>query len=131
MDGAGFAFSANIRFAAVPDTAVPVISVWDEFDLSVSPDYPVVFNVEDGTYAVSRTDEEFFPAGKWVKLGVSWDPEKKRLLVSRNGRTYPVKKLDVPAMSVGTETVFDVFCDRLYPHALEQEQTEGISTQGL
>jgi len=130
-DGTGFAFSANIRFQAVPDAAVPVISVWEEFDLSVTPDHPVVFTIEEQSYAVARTDEEFFPAGEWVKLGVSWNPEKKRLLVSRNGSLCPIKKLDAPVASAASETVFDVFCDRLYPHALESELTERISAQGL
>ncbi len=134
-DGTGFAFSANIRFAAVPEATVPVLSVWEEFDLSVSPDHPVVFTVDGVSYAVSRTegDEAFFPANKWVKLGVSWDPAKKRLLVGRNGKLYPAKKLETApeAAAPGTPAVFDVFCDRLYPHALELEQTGRISKQGL
>ena len=130
-DGTGFAFSANIRFASVPDVTVPVISVWDEFDLCVTPDYPVVFTVDGESYAVARTDDEFFPAGKWVKVGVSWDPETKRPLVSRNGKLYPVKKLAEAPEPAPSEIVFDVFCDRLYPHALEREQAGRISAQGL
>ena len=130
-DGTGFAFSANIRFAATPDVTVPVISVWDEFDLCVTPDYPVVFTVDGESYAVARTDDEFFPVNRWVKLGVSWDPETKRPLVSRNGKLYPVKKLTESPDPAPSEIVFDVFCDRLYPHALEREQAGRISAQGL
>lgn len=132
MDQTGFAFSASIRFASAPETCVPVISVWDEFDLSVSPDHPVVFTVDGVPYGVDRpSDGEFFPANQWVKLGVSWDPETKRPLVSRNGKLYPLKKLAKSPESAPSETVFDVFCDRLYPHALEREQTGRISAQGL
>ena len=132
-DGTGFAFSASVRFAAVPECAVPVLSVWDEFDLSTSPDYPVIFTVDGVSYAVARSadNEAFFPANSWVKLGVSWDPVKKVLLVSRNGRMYPAKKLRSAPESASSETVFDVFCDRLFPHALEAEQTGRISAQGL
>ena len=132
-DGAGFAFSASVRFAASPETAVPVLSVWDEFDLSSSPDYPVIFTVDGVTYAVSRPagDEAFFPANRWVKLGVSWDPAKKRLLVSRNGKLYAAKKLESAPEAAATETVFDIFCDRLYPHAIDAEQAARISKQGL
>ena len=132
-DGTGFAFSANIRFAAVPSAAVPVLSVWDEFELSSSPDYPVVFTVDGESYAVARPadDGEFFPANQWVKLGVSWDPARKRLLVSRNGRLYPAKKLESAPENAVSETVFDIFCDRLYAHALEAEQTGRISGQSL
>ncbi len=133
-DAAGFAFSANIRFAAVPESPVPVMSVWDEFDLSVTPDYPVVFTVDGVSYAVSRPADEgpFFPANQWVKLGISWEPAEKRLLVSRNGKLYPAKKLtSAPEGSVLSETVFDIFCDRLFPNALKTEQTGRISSQGL
>ena len=130
-DGTGFAFSANIRFATVPDACVPVISVWEEFDLFVSREHPVIFTVDGVSYAIDRMEEESFPAGKWEKMGVSWNPEKKRLLVSLNGKLYPVKKLDAPVKPAAEETVFDIFCDRLYPHALEPEQTERISTQSL
>jgi len=132
-DGTGFAFSANIRFATVPEAPVPVLSVWDEFDLSFSPDYPVAFTVDGSSYAVARPagDEAFFPANQWVKLSVSWDPAKKRLLVSRNGKLCPVKKLASAPESAASGTVFDIFCDRLYPHALEMEQAERISGQGL
>ena len=131
VDGSGFAFSANIRFETAPEAVVPVVSVWDEFDLSVSPDHPVVFTVDGTSYAVDRTDGAFFPAGKWVKLGVSWYPDKKQLLIGCNGKLLPVKKLDAPVEPVASEAVFDVFCDRLYPHALEAAQTERISAQGL
>ena len=133
VDEAGFAFSANIRFAAVPDASVPVLSVWDEFDLSTSPDRPVIFTVDGESYAVARPagDEVFFPANRWVKLSVSWDPAKKRLLVSRNGKLYPVKKLESTPESAASETVFDIFCDRLYPHALDAELASRISGQGL
>ncbi len=132
-DGAGFAFSASVRFAAIPETVVPVLSVWEEFDLSTSPDYPVIFTVDGVTYAVSRPagDEAFFPANQWVKLGVSWDPAKKRLLVSRNGRMYAAKKLESAPETAASETVFDIFCDRLYPHAIDAEQAARISKQGL
>ena len=132
-DGAGFAFSANIRFAAVPEVVVPVLSVWDEFDLSTSPDYPVIFTVDGVSYAVSRPagDEAFFPANQWVKLGVSWDSTKKRLLVSRNGKLYAAKKLESAPEAAASETVFDIFCDRLYPHAIDAEQAARISKQGL
>ncbi len=133
-DGVGFAFSASVRFAAVPENVVPVLSVWEEFDLSVSPDYPVVFTVDGVSYAVSRPsgDEAFFPANQWVKLGVSWDPAKKRLLVSRNGKLYAAKKLaSAPESAAASEAVFDIFCDRLYPHAVEVEQVARISKQGL
>ncbi|MBR4716978.1 MAG: sodium-dependent transporter [Lentisphaeria bacterium] len=133
-DGAGFAFSASVRFAASPETAVPVLSVWDEFDLSSSPDYPVIFTADGATYAVSRPagdDEAFFPANRWVKLGVSWDPAKKRLLVSRNGKLYAAKKLETAPEAAASETVFDIFCDRLYPHAIDAEQAARISKQGL
>ena len=133
VDEAGFAFSANIRFAAAPDAPVPVLSVWDEFDLSTSPDYPVIFTVDGESYAVARPagDEAFFPANRWVKLGVSWDPAKKRLLVSRNGRSYPVKRLESTPEAAASETVFDIFCDRLYPHALDAGLAGRISGQGL
>ena len=143
-DGAGFAFSASVRFAASPETAVPVLSVWEEFELSTAPDYPVVFTVDGVSYAVQPSGEDvFFPANQWVKLGVSWDPSKKRLLVSRNGKLYPVNKLSSlrgPAASrlrdngfkaEASETVFDIFCDRLYPHSLDREQAARISKQGL
>ena len=132
-DGAGFAFSASIRFAAVPEAAVPVLSVWDEFDLAVSPDHPVVFTVDGVSYAVSRPagDEAFFPANQWVKLGISWDPAEKRLLVSRNGKLYPVKKLESAPETAPTETIFDIFCDRLYPNALSADQAGRISSQRL
>ncbi len=131
-DGAGFAFSASVRFAAAPETAVPVLSVWDEFDLSASPDYPVIFTADGASYAVQPSgDEAFFPANQWVKLGVSWDPAKKRLLVSRNGKLYAAKKLESAPESAATETVFDIFCDRLYPHAIDAEQAARISKQGL
>ena len=110
-----------------------MLSVWDEFDLSASPDYPVIFTADGATYAVSRPagDEAFFPANQWVKLGVSWDPAKKRLLVSRNGKLYAAKKLESAPESAATETVFDIFCDRLYPHAIDAEQAARISKQGL
>ena len=140
-DGAGFAFSVNIRFEAAPEeilldeivaeAVIPVISVWDEFDLSVSPEHPVVFTVDGVSYAVERADGEFFPANRWVKLGVSWDPASKRLLVSRNGTLLPVKKLDAQVEPVATNAFFDVFCDRLYPHSLDREQAGRISAQGL
>ena len=140
-DGAGFAFSANIRFAAKPEAAVPVLSVWEEFDLSVSRGFPV-FTVDGVTYVVlPALDETFFPANQWVKLGVSWDPAAKRLLVSRNGELYPVDKLsslrgasyvmDTGSKAEADETVFDIFCDRLYPHALDREHAARISAQGL
>ena len=133
LDQTGFAFSASVRFASVPESCVPVISVWDEFDLSVSPEFPVIFMVDGVPYGVARPadGEEFFPANRWVKLGVSWDPESKRPLVSRNGRLYPLRKLETVPESAPSETVFDVFCDRLYPHALEREQAGRISAQGL
>ena len=131
-DGAGFAFSANIRFAVVPDT-VSVLSVWEEFDLSVSQGLPV-FTVDGVSYVVPLApDETFFPANQWVKLGISWDPSAKRLLVSRNGELYPVKKLSSApeTEAAASETVFDIFCDRLYPHSLDREQAARISKQGL
>ena len=133
IDGTGFAFSASIRFAAVPDAAVPVLSVWDEFDLSVSPDYPVIFTVDGQSYAIDRPadGEAFFPANRWVKIGISWDPAENALLVSRNGKPYPAKKLQSAPESAASEAVFDIFCDRLYPHALESDQTGRISAQGL
>ena len=140
-DGAGFAFSVNIRFEAAPEeilldeivaeAVIPVISVWDEFDFSVSPEHPVVFTVDGVSYAVERADGEFFPANRWVKLGVSWDPASKRLLVSRNGTLLPVKQLDAQVEPVATNAFFDVFCDRLYPHSLDREQVGRISAQGL
>ncbi|MBR3505415.1 MAG: sodium-dependent transporter, partial [Lentisphaeria bacterium] len=132
-DGAGFAFSASVRFAAAPETVVPVLSVWEEFDLTTSPDHPVVFTVDGVPYAVGRPagDEAFFPANQWVKLGVSWDPAKKNLLVSRNGRLYEAKKLETAPEAAANETVFDIFCDRLYPHAIDAEQAARISKQGL
>ena len=132
-DGAGFAFSASVRFAAAPETVVPVLSVWEEFDLSASPDYPVVFTVDGVPYAVSRPagDEAFFPANRWVKLGVSWDPAKKRLLVSRNGKLYEAKKLETAPEAAASETVFDIFCDRLYPHAVDAALASRSSNQGL
>ena len=131
-DRTGFAFSASIRFSAVPEAPVPVLSVWDGFDLSVSPDDTLVFTVDGVSYAVVREDgEAFFPANRWVKLGVSWDPAKKRLLVSRNGSLLQVKKLEAAPVSAASETVFDIFCDRLYPHALDAEQVARISAQGL
>lgn len=132
-DGAGFAFSASVRFAAVPDGVVPVLSVWEEFDLSTSPDYPVIFTVDGVSFAVSRPtgDEAFFPANQWVKLGISWDPAKKRLLVSRNGNLYSAKKLESAPEAAASETAFDIFCDRLYPHSIDAEQTARISKQGL
>ena len=131
-DGSGFAFSANIRFAAVPEGVVPVLSVWEEFDLSVSQGLPV-FTVDGMSYVVSHPagDEPFFPANQWVKLGISWDPAKKRLLVSRNGKLYPAKKLESAPENAASETVFDIFCDRLYPHAVDSEQAARISKQGL
>ena len=101
-DGAGYAFSASIRFAAVPEGVVPVLSVWEEFDLSTSPDYPVVFTVDGVTYAVSR------PAGDEA-----------------------FKKLESAPENAASETVFDIFCDRLYPHAVDSEQAARISKQGL
>ena len=111
---------------------VPVLSVWEEFDLSVSPDYPVVFTVDGVPYAVQASgDEAFFPANQWVKLGISWDPASKRLLVSRNGKLYAVKKLASAPESAASEAVFDIFCDRLYPHSLDREQAARISKQGL
>jgi len=131
-DGAGFAFSANIRFAVVPDS-VAVLSVWEEFDLSVSQGLPV-FTVDGVSYVVPLApDETFFPANQWVKLGISWDPSAKRLLVSRNGELYPVKKLSSAPETepAASETVFDIFCDRLYPHSLDREQAARISKQGL
>jgi len=131
-DRTGFAFSASIRFSAVPEAPVPVLSVWDGFDLSVSPDDILVFTVDGVSYAVVREDgEAFFPANRWVKLGVSWDPAKKRLLVSRNGSLLQVKKLEAAPVPAASETVFDIFCDRLYPHALDAEQVARISAQGL
>ncbi len=132
-DGTGFAFSANIRFEAVPEGVVPVMSVWEEFDLSVSPERPLIFTVDDVTYAVDPLagGEAFFPAGKWVKLGISWDPEKKRLLVSRDGKLYPAKKLADTPEPAPADAAFDIFCDRLYPHALEREQVVRISSPGL
>ena len=132
-DGAGFAFSASIRFATLPSGMVPVLSVWEEFDLSTSADYPVIFTVDGVSYAVSRPagDEAFFPANQWVKLGISWDPAKKRLLVSRNGKSYAAKKLESAPEAPASETVFDIFCDRLYPHAVEPDQAARISKQGL
>ena len=131
-DGAGYAFSASIRFAAVPEGVVPVLSVWEEFDLSVSQGLPV-FTVDGMSYVVSHPagDEPFFPANQWVKLGISWDPAKKRLLVSRNGKLYPAKKLESAPENAASETVFDIFCDRLYPHAVDSEQAARISKQGL
>jgi len=133
MDQTGFAFSASVRFSKEPDVCVPVLSVWDEFDLSVSPDYPVVFTVDGVPYAVARPadGEAFFPANQWVKLGISWDPETKRALVSRNGKLYPLKKLANAPEAAMSEIIFDVFCDRLYPHALEREQAARISAPGL
>ncbi len=132
-DGAGYAFSASIRFAAVPEGVVPVLSVWEEFDLSTSPDYPVIFTVDGTSYAVSRPagDEVFFPANQWVKLGVSWEPSSKSLLISRNGKLYPAKKLESAPENAASDTVFDIFCDRLYPHAVDSEQAARISKQGL
>ena len=133
MDQTGFAFSASVRFSVEPDVCVPVLSVWDEFELSVSPDYPVVFTVDGVPYAVARPadGEAFFPANKWVKLGISWDPETKRALVSRNGKLYPLKKLVSAPEAAASETIFDVFCDRLYPHALDREQAARVSAPGL
>ncbi len=132
-DGTGFAFSANIRFEAAPAGVVPVMSVWEEFDLCVSPEKPVIFTVDDVSYAVDPLagGEAFFPAGKWVKLGISWDPEKKRLLVSRDGKLYPAKKLADTPEPAPADAAFDIFCDRLYPHALEREQVVRISSPGL
>ncbi len=143
-DGAGFAFSANIRFSSEPEGVVPVLSVWDEFDLITTPEQPVVFTVDGVSYVVlPALDETFFPVNQWVKLGISWDPAAKRLLVSRNGKLYPVNKLSSlrgPAASrlrdngfkaEASETVFDIFCDRLYPHSLDREQAARISKQGL
>ncbi len=132
-DGTGFAFSANIRFAAAPEGVVPVMSVWEEFDLCVSPEKPVIFTVDEVTYAVGPLagGEAFFPAEKWVKLGVSWDPDKKRLLVSRNGKLHPAKKLSDTPGPASSDAAFDIFCDRLYPHSLEREQLVRISSQGL
>ena len=107
----------------------------EEFDLSTSPDYPLVFTVDGVSYAVARPagDEAFFPANQWVKLGISWDPSAKRLLVSRNGELYPVKKLSSApeTEAAASETVFDIFCDRLYPHSLDREQAARISKQGI
>ena len=132
-DCAGFAFSTNIRFSTIPETVVPVLSVWEEFDLSASPDYPVIFTVDGVSYAVSRSvvDETFFPANQWVKIGVSWNPAMKDLRVSRNGKAYPVGILESAPESAASETVFDIFCDRLYPHAVDAEQATRISKQGL
>ena len=130
-DGTGFAFSANIRFEAAPEGVVPVMSVWEEFDLSVSQRLPV-FTVDGVSYVVASVlDEVFFPAGQWVKLGLSWDPEKKILLVSRDGKLHPVRKLADTPESSASDVVFDIFCDRLYPHALEREQVVRISSPGL
>ena len=143
-DGAGFAFSANIRFSSEPEGVVPVLSVWDEFDLITTPEQPVVFTVDGVSYVVlPALDETFFPVNQWVKLGISWDPAAKRLLVSRNGKLYSVNKLSSlrgPAASrlrdngfkaEASETVFDIFCDRLYPHSLDREQAARISAQGM
>ena len=58
-------------------------------------------------------------------------PAKKRLLVSRNGNLYPAKKLESAPENAASETVFDIFCDRLYPHAVDSEQAARISKQGL
>ena len=130
-DGTGFAFSASIRFSSEPEDVVPVMSVWDEFDLSVSQGLPV-FTVDGVSYVVSSAlDETFFPANQWVKLGISWDPAAKRLLASRNGKLYPVKKLGSVPEAAASGTVFDIFCDRLYPHSLDSEQATRISKQGL
>ena len=53
------------------------------------------------------------------------------LLVSRNGKLYPAKKLESAPENAASETVFDIFCDRLYPHAVDAEQAARISKQGL
>ena len=91
-----------------------------------------VFTVDGVTYVVlPALDETFFPANQWVKLGISWDPAAKRLLVSRNGKLYPAKKLSSAPESTASETVFDIFCDRLYPHSLDREQARRISAQGM
>ena len=131
-DGTGFAFSANIRFEEAPEAVVPVMSVWEEFDLSVSKGFPVI-TVDGVSYVVGQLagGEAFFPAGQWVKLGVSWDPEKNRLLVGRDGKLHPVKKLAETPEASASEAVFDIFCDRLYPHSLEREQVVRISSPGL
>ena len=130
-DGTGFAFSANIRFEEVPKGDVPVMSVWEEFDLSVSHGRPM-FTVDGVSYVVIPDfDETFFPAGQWVKLGISWDPDKKRLLVSRDGEIHPVRKLSKTPETALTDTTFDIFCDRLYPHSLEREQVARVSSPGL
>ena len=66
-----------------------------------------------------------------MSCNISWDPSAKRLLASRNGTLLPVKKLDAPVEPVATNAFFDIFCDRLYPHALDREQATRISKQGL
>jgi len=135
FDGNGFSFSVNIRFpgglpqgADAADYTLPLLSVWDEFELACTPGHPVVFTVDGVAYAVDSADgAAFFPANTWVKLGVSWKPSEKRLLVSRGGELCRVVKLTVPPTAPAPETGFDVFCDRLYPLAVESDVVKRIS----
>ena len=132
FDGKGYAFSVNVRFReelpADSAAALPVLSVWDEFELARTASHPVVFTVDGTAYAVESADGgDFYPANQWVKLGVSWDPEQERLLVSRNGRQLAVRKLDAPPASAESKTQFDVFCDRLYPYAVDAGTVKSIS----
>ena len=130
FDGKGYAFSVNVRFReelpAESASALPVLSVWEEFELARTASYPVVFTVEDTAYAV-ETSADFYPANQWVKLGISWDPAQERLLVSRNGRQLRVRKLDEVPAAADSKTQFDVFCDRLYPYAVDADTVKSIS----
>ena len=89
----------------------------------------MVFTVDGTAYAVEAPagGEDFYPANQWVKLGISWDPAQERLLVSRNGRQLRVRKLDAPPAAAESKTQFDVFCDRLYPYAVDADTVKRIS----
>ena len=120
----------NVRFReellAESASALPVLSVWEEFELARTASYPVVFTVDGTAYAV-ETSADFYPANQWVKLGISWDPAQERLLVSRNGRQLRVRKLDEVPAATDSKTQFDVFCDRLYPYAVDADTVKSIS----
>lgn len=132
FDGKGYAFSVNVRFReelpAGSESALPVLSVWEEFELARTASHPVVFTVDETAYAVDPADiADFYPANQWVKLGVSWDPVQNRLLVSRNGQQLRVRKLDEVPAAAESKTQFDVFCDRLYPYAVDAGTVKSIS----